>query len=100
MTISNQRPSFSVHRFCLLAIVPLGLLIALPTVLQSQSVPRSLESPPAQPPQTGPHGEKLPGMPKFHDPAPYDFDEHTGYRQIFDTKSLAGWDAAPTIWHV
>ena len=60
----------------------------------------SLESPPAQPPQTGPHGEKLAGMPKFHDPAPYDFDERTGYRQIFDTKSLAGWDADPTIWHV
>jgi len=39
-------------------------------------------------------------MPKFHDPAPYDFDEHPGYKQIFDTKSLAGWDADPAIWHV
>jgi hypothetical protein len=39
-------------------------------------------------------------MPKFHDPAPYDFEEHTGYKQIFDTKSLDGWDADPSIWRV
>ena len=39
-------------------------------------------------------------MPKFHDPAPYDIDEHTGYKQIFDGKSFTGWDADPTIWRV
>ena len=39
-------------------------------------------------------------MPKFHAPAPYDMDEHTGYMQIFDGKSLAGWDADPSIWRV
>jgi hypothetical protein len=39
-------------------------------------------------------------MPKFHDPAPYDIDEHTGYKQIFDGKSFDGWDADPTIWRV
>jgi hypothetical protein len=90
MTASNRGHTLSARRLCLLAVAPLGLLVALPAILSAQSVPRSLESPPAQPPQTGPHGEKLPGMPKFHDPAPYDFDEHTGYKQIFDTKSLAG----------
>ena len=95
MTTSNRRHTFSARRLCLLAIVPLGFLVALPTILSAQSVPRSLESPPAQPPQTSPHGEKLPGMPKFHDPAPYDFDEHTGYKQIFDTKSLAGGTRTP-----
>jgi hypothetical protein len=39
-------------------------------------------------------------MPKFHDPGPYDIDEHTGYKQIFDGKSLTGWDADLNIWHV
>jgi hypothetical protein len=39
-------------------------------------------------------------MPKFHDPAPYDIDEHSGYKQIFDGKSLAGWDADLSIWRV
>jgi hypothetical protein len=36
-------------------------------------------------------------MPKFHDPAPYDIDEHTGFKQIFDGKSFDGWDADPSI---
>ena len=66
----------------------------------AQSVPPALESPAARPPQVGPHGEKLLGMPKFHDPAPYDIDEHTGYKQIFDGRSLTGWDADPSIWRV
>ncbi len=39
-------------------------------------------------------------MPKFHDPAPYDIDEHTGYKQIFDGKSFTGWDADPSIWRI
>jgi len=71
-----------------------------PAALVAQSVPTALESPPARPPQIGSHGEKLPGMPKFHDPAPYDIDEHTGFKQIFDGKTLSGWDADATIWRV
>ena len=79
----------------------LGVIaLALPVALVAQGVPPALESPPAGPPQTGPHGEKLVGMPRFHDPAPYDIDEHTGYQPIFDGKSLNGWDADGSIWHV
>jgi hypothetical protein len=66
----------------------------------AQSVPPALESPPARPPVTGSNGEKLIGMPKFHDPAPYDINEHTGYKQIFDGNSFNGWEADPTIWRV
>ena len=87
-------PRFVVH-LCLSA-----LFLAFPLALTAQTVPPALESPAAQPPRTGPHGEKIPGMPKFHDPAPYDIDEHTGYKQIFDGKSFTGWDADPTIWRV
>ena len=68
--------------------------------LTAQSVPPALVSPAAGSPQTGPNGEKIPGMPKFHDPAPYDIDEHTGYKQIFDSKSFTGWDADPSIWRI
>jgi hypothetical protein len=75
-------------------------VVTLPFTLPAQSVPPALESPPAGPPKTGPNGEKLPGMPKFHDPAPYDIDEHTGFKQIFDGKTFSGWDADPTIWRV
>jgi len=75
-------------------------LLALAPVLLAQSVPPALESPPVRAPQTGPNGEKYIGMPKFHDPAPYDINEHTGYNQIFDGNSLNGWDADTSIWRV
>jgi hypothetical protein len=39
-------------------------------------------------------------MPKFHDPATYDVNEHTSYKQIFDGKSFAGWHADTPIWRV
>ena len=99
--LSSRHPS-SPRRSAFPAILLLTLpaLILFAPALRAQSVPPALASPPAGPPESGPHGEKLPGMPRFHDPAPYDFDEHTGYQQIFDTKSLAGWDADPTIWRV
>ncbi|MCU1320489.1 MAG: hypothetical protein JWM43_138 [Acidobacteriaceae bacterium] len=88
-------------RSSLLSVAALSAsLIAAPAALTAQSVPPALEAPAARPPQVGSRGEKLIGMPKFHDPAPYDLDEHTGYKQIFDGKSFAGWDADSSIWRV
>jgi hypothetical protein len=29
-----------------------------------------------------------------------DFDDHTGWTQIFDGKTLKGWDGSPDVWHV
>jgi len=84
---------------CVAAFVGLSLF-ALPSALIAQVVPPALEAPPAGPPQPGPNGQKLIGMPKFHQPAPYDIDEHTGFKQIFDGKTLDGWDADTTIWRV
>ena len=75
-------------------------LLLFGSALAAQVVPPALESPPAGPPQTGPNGEKLIGMPKFHDPAAYNFDEHTSFKQIFDGKTLAGWGADSSIWRV
>jgi hypothetical protein len=68
--------------------------------LAAQVVPPALVSPPAGPPQTGPNGDKLIGMPRFHEPAAYNFDEHTGFKPIFDGKTLEGWDADTGIWRV
>ena len=81
-------------------IAAFGVLLSLSAVASGQSVPPSLVSPAARPPVTGSNGEQLIGMPKFHDPAPYDIDEHTGYKQIFDGKTFTGWDADPSIWRV
>ena len=96
-------PHYRYMRFIHQLIFPAALfaifLAAFPA-LKAQSVPPALESPPAGPPRIGPNGEKLVGMPKFHEPAPYDMEEHTGFQQIFDGKSFAGWDADPSIWRV
>ena len=47
-------------------------------------------------PQPGPP----PVRSQFHEPAAMDFNDHTGYTQIFDGKSLADWEGDPTVWHV
>ncbi len=36
----------------------------------------------------------------FHEPDPIDFDNHSGYVQIFDGVDLKSWDGDPSIWHV
>lgn len=36
----------------------------------------------------------------FHEPAPLNFDDHTGYTSIFDGTDLKGWDGDPSVWHV
>ncbi len=36
----------------------------------------------------------------FTQPEPIDFNDHVGWTQIFDGKTLKGWDGAPDIWHV
>jgi hypothetical protein len=79
-----------------LAIVPFTTVAACP----AQSVPPALVAPAAQAPQIGTRGETLSGMPKFHDPAPYDTGSHIGYKKIFDEKSFADWDADPDIWRI
>ncbi len=75
-----------------------SLVMSLPTV--AQRVSPALESPPARPPVTGADGRQYIGMPKFHEPAPYDIDEHTGFHPLFDGKTFTGWDADPSFWRV
>jgi hypothetical protein len=36
----------------------------------------------------------------FMQPDPIDFNDHDGWTQIFDGKTLKGWDGATDIWHV
>jgi hypothetical protein len=48
------------------------------------------KTPPRHPPQA------------FHfvQPEPINFDDHDGWVQIFDGKTLSGWDGRPDVWHV
>ena len=36
----------------------------------------------------------------FTQPDPIDFNDHAGWTQIFDGKTLNGWDGPPEVWHV
>jgi Domain of Unknown Function (DUF1080) len=37
---------------------------------------------------------------RFHEPDPIDFNEHTGFVQIFDGKTLNKWDGDTQSWRV
>jgi hypothetical protein len=36
----------------------------------------------------------------FSEPQPLAFDDHAGFEQIFDGKSLADWEGDPSVWRV
>jgi hypothetical protein len=36
----------------------------------------------------------------YPEPAPLDFDDHTGFIPLFDGRTLAGWDGRPGVWSV
>jgi hypothetical protein len=36
----------------------------------------------------------------FTQPDPIDFNDHQGWKQIFDGKTLQGWDGSSEVWHV
>jgi hypothetical protein len=68
---------------------PLLALAALVIVAASTQLP-------AQQPTAKP----TPAPSRFHEPAPFAFDDHTGFTQIFDGKTLKNWDGDPAMWHV
>jgi hypothetical protein len=45
--------------------------------------------------------QQAPAMPsRFVQPDPIDFNDHDGWTQIFDGKTLNGWDGPPDVWRV
>ena len=48
------------------------------------------------PPPAAPAGGRM----TFTEPAPFDFNDHTGYVSLFDGVSLKGWDGNPKFWRV
>jgi hypothetical protein len=54
----------------------------------------------AQAPQAPPAEGRGQGQGRGGPPGggPIAFDDHTGFRQIFDGRSLTGWDGDPSLW--
>ncbi len=45
--------------------------------------------------------QQAPAAPsRFVQPDPIDFNDHEGWTQIFDGKTLNGWDGPADVWHV
>jgi hypothetical protein len=61
----------------------------------AQGGPARQAAPPAGGPQQGGRG---PAAPQGGTPIP--FDDHTGFRAIFDGSTLNGWDGDPAFWRV
>ena len=47
-----------------------------------------------------PQAAPPPAHSQFHEPAPEDFNDHAGYMQLFDGRSLADWEGDPAFWRV
>jgi hypothetical protein len=89
-----------------------SVLMATSPLQAAQAQPQTQSSTPTATPtpqhaagdQTAPASK--PPAPKgaargsFHEPDPIDWDDHDGYRQIFDGVSLKNWIGDPAVWRV
>ncbi len=71
------------------------------TVVTTTVIGRAQQTPPVTPPPAA----RVPtpaagGRMNFTEPAPFDFNDHTGYVSLFDGVSLKGWDGNPKFWRV
>lgn len=65
---------------------------SLPARQASQTPPASAAAQPSATPGRG--------RGNFREPDPIDFDDHTGYTDMFDGTTLKGWDGNADIWKV
>jgi hypothetical protein len=75
-----------------------GALLAVAVLALAQSPQPPAPSP--QPPPAQQAGRGGRGFGGFTQPDPIDFEDHTGWKSIFDGKTLEGWDGNMEIWHV
>ena len=68
------------------------------SVLTMSAVGHAQQPPVA--PQPTPASTPAGGRMTFTEPAPFDFNDHTGYVSLFDGVSLNGWDGNPKFWRV
>jgi hypothetical protein len=72
----------------------IGWRLGLCAILAATSAMALAQAPAA--PQPG----NPPTRSQFHEPAAMDFNDHAGFMQIFDGKSLADWEGDPAVWRV
>ncbi len=79
----KKRIAFRSQLLVVLALVAASGFLSLRSIAQEAK-------PPAHRPQSS----------FFVQPEPINFDDHVGWTQIFDGKTLTGWDGDTEVWHV
>jgi len=79
----------SMHRGARIAKWSAGVAL---TAITTAAIGRAQQAPAAPPPAGG--------RMVFTEPAPFDFNDHTGYVSLFDGASLKRWDGNPKFWRV
>jgi Domain of Unknown Function (DUF1080) len=72
-----------------------------PPALRAQSSGASTSAPATQRPSGPPPGSPAPGSRCLGcgtAPEPVDYNDHSGWTQIFDGRSLTNWDGNPEVW--
>jgi 3-keto-disaccharide hydrolase len=77
----------------------------VPTLLRAQMAPQAGQSATASARQTGAGqpgaGPQRGGRgPRYVEPDPINFDDHTGWQSLFDGSTLDGWDGPTDVWTV
>ena len=78
------------------------------TAVPVQAAPLALKASPIPPAERNGQSDASATLPDkrvkrssgFYEPLPLDFNDHTGYTQIFDGVSLKGWDGDPGTWRI
>src|SRR6266567_8759195 len=97
----NARPMWDrpiqCSRALWLAVLTIGLL-ARPAI-NAQTAPTA-KTPQASSPVGAQPDKRIKRNYGFYEPEPLDFDDHAGYVEIFDGKTLKDWDGDPDTWRV
>ena len=84
--------------------VPIATILSASVLLFALFAQTAIAQP--ETPEISPKANSSVGAPaasrpsRFREPDPLDFDEHSGFVQIFDGKTLQNWDGDPKLWRV
>src|ERR1700729_3156383 len=90
MSVNLFRSTRTIAGVSLVCAVFTAGLVYLPSISHAAA-----QQMPARPAQAG-----RPAGGGFIQPEPIDFEDHDGWTQIFDGKTMNGWDGTPEVWHV